>query len=36
MVMRARLFRVLYLTAVAVTMMGWVWMIVEGIEWVIA
>jgi len=34
--MRARLFRVLYLTAIAVAMMGWLWMLFEGIGWAIA
>jgi hypothetical protein len=34
--MRARLFRVLYLTAIAVAMMGWLWMLAEGIGWAIA
>jgi hypothetical protein len=29
--MRARVFRLLYLAAIAVAMMGWVWMLVEGI-----
>jgi hypothetical protein len=33
--MRARTFRLLYLTAIAVAMMGWVWMLVEGIAWAI-
>ncbi len=31
--MRARLFRVFYLTAIAVAMMGWLWMLVEGVVW---
>jgi hypothetical protein len=29
-VMRARVFRLLYLTAIAVAMLGWMWMLVEG------
>jgi len=33
--MRARLFRLLYLTAIAAMMTGWVWMLVEGIAWAI-
>jgi hypothetical protein len=30
---RASLLRLLYLTAIAVVMIGWVWMLVEGITW---
>jgi hypothetical protein len=33
--MRARVFRLLYLTAIAVAMIGWLWMLFEGISWVI-
>jgi hypothetical protein len=29
--MRARLFRLLYLTTIAVAMMGWLWLLIEGI-----
>jgi hypothetical protein len=34
-VMRARVFKLLYLTAIAVAMVGWVWMLVEGFTWTI-
>jgi hypothetical protein len=33
--MRARVFRLLYLTAIAVAMIGWLWMLFEGISWAI-
>jgi len=33
--MRARWFRSLYLIAIAVVVVGWVWMLFEGIEWAI-
>jgi hypothetical protein len=29
--MRARVFRLLYVTAIAVVMIGWVWLLVEAI-----
>jgi hypothetical protein len=29
--MRARVFKLLYLTAIAVVMIGWVWLLVEAI-----
>jgi hypothetical protein len=31
--MRARLAKIVYLTAVAVAMAGWVWLIVDGVNW---
>ena len=33
--MRARIFGLLYLTAVAVAMIGWLWILVEGLAWAI-
>jgi hypothetical protein len=30
---RASLLRLLYLAAIAVVMIGWVWMLAEGITW---
>jgi hypothetical protein len=33
--MRARVFRLLYLTAIAGAMMGWLWLLVEGFAWAI-
>jgi len=33
--MRARVIKLLYLTAIAVVMIGWVWMLVEGFTWTI-
>jgi hypothetical protein len=31
--MRSRIFRLVYLTAVAVAMIGWSWMLIEGLAW---
>lgn len=33
--MHSNAFRILYLTAIAVAMLGWLWMLVEGIAWAI-
>jgi len=34
--MRAPVFRLLYLTAIAGATMGWLWLLVEGLTWAIA
>jgi hypothetical protein len=34
--MRSRVFRLIYLAAIAVAMIGWLWMLVEGFAWAIA
>jgi hypothetical protein len=31
--MRSRIFRLVYLTAIAVAMIGWSWMLIEGLAW---
>jgi hypothetical protein len=33
--MRAGVFRLLFLIAIAVAMVAWLWMLFEGIEWAI-
>jgi cytochrome b561 len=33
--MRARTFKLIYLTAIAVPMIGWLWLLVEGFAWAI-
>jgi hypothetical protein len=33
--MRARVFGILYLAAVFIAMLGWLWMFVEGFAWAI-
>jgi hypothetical protein len=33
--LRARVFRLIYLTAIAVAMIGWLWFLVEGFAWAI-
>jgi hypothetical protein len=32
-VMRGHLFRLIYLSAIAVTMFGWIWLMVDIFEW---
>jgi hypothetical protein len=34
--MRARLFRALYLFTVAIAMVGWTWLIFDGLEWLLS
>jgi hypothetical protein len=34
--MRARLFRALYLFTVAIAMVGWTWLIFDGLEWLVS
>jgi len=31
--MRSRILRLVYLTAIAVAMIGWSWMLIEGLAW---
>ena len=34
--MRARLFQALYLSMIAITMVGWVWLIFDGVRWLVS
>ena len=34
--MRARLFQALYLFLVATAMVGWTWLIFDGLEWLVS
>jgi hypothetical protein len=34
--MRARLFHALYLFTVAIAMVGWTWLIFDGLEWLLS
>jgi hypothetical protein len=34
--MRTRLFQALYLCTIAITMVGWVWLIFDGVKWLVS
>jgi hypothetical protein len=34
--MRSRLFEILFIAAIAVAMIGWMWVLVEGVAWTLA
>jgi hypothetical protein len=34
--MRGRLFRVIFLCMIAITTVGWVWLIFDGIKWLVS
>jgi hypothetical protein len=34
--MRSRLFEIPYIAAIVVAMIGWVWVLVEGVAWTVA